>query len=189
MSLDNSYDSESEDPDDLVIPKSYWKSVLQEIRQKETGKYLGDNVLYFLRLWNRYNDCYFYKLGFTDDLQSRMISLNGEFDCCGRIIIIALCHIKSQKTERIQYQALKKFNLKLEIKQKKKKECYPISAKVYDNIIKFMKKHQVQNACRTDFFESQRYILDDSGEETWNEKVLSRDLKEEKFWHQKIFGC
>lgn len=164
--------------DDLVIPKSYWISIFSEVG----SKYFGDNILYFIRLWNRYEDCYFYKLGFTDDLRKRIISINSEYDACGRIVIIALCHIKSQKTEKIQYRALSKLNMKLVIKQKRKKECYPISANAYDSIIKFMKKHQV-GSC---FFESQNYVLSDSDEETLDGDSLNKDFEEEKLWHVRI---
>lgn len=146
------------DIDDLVIPKGYWTSIFNEIGTK----YSGENVLYFVRIYNRYHDTYFYKLGFTDDLRKRILSLNAEYDCCGRIIIIALCYIKSQKTERIQYQELNRLSMKLVIKQKRKKECYPISAKVYDSLLEFMKKHKVGA-----LFESQSYILSDSNDETF----------------------
>ena len=158
--------------DDYAVPKKHWLRVLSEV----PDEYLGENVLYMIRLWSRWNDEYYYKLGFTNDLGKRIIQLNNEFDSCGRIIIIMLSIVKSEKRERTIHKTLKKHNVVVTIQQKKKTELYQISSDSYDDIKCVM---------GDEIFETDRYVIDDDDYETLD----GHDLTTDKFWHKLIFQC
>lgn len=87
---DNKNEKCDEDYDDFNLKKTYYEeNIFKEI--SSMIQLLGlNNLLYLVHIWNRKLNKYFYKLGFTNNFFGRLMGLNSEYDCCGRIIPIMI---------------------------------------------------------------------------------------------------
>jgi len=165
---------QKEEFEDYVLSKKYWNTITCDVPKE----LLMDNILYMLRLYSRYHDEYYYKIGFTNDLKKTIKRLNFEYDSCGRIIVIMLTKVKCGKSELSFHKKYKKYSIKRVIKFKQKKEIYCISSKIYD----FFKSY-----IRQRYYETEHYIIDDSDYETLSDgTILDQDKEEEQYWRDTI---
>jgi hypothetical protein len=184
--------NKEEDKDNLVLPKKYLEERLFEVDEK----FFETPVLYMFRLWNRFHNVYFYKSGFTENIQERIKSLNSEFDCCGRIVLVMVARNARLRDEKKLHKLLGEYRIDMEIKSKKHTECYHITTEVYDMVNEFMeelddnffdtKYYSLVKNKKTDELEEELCWGDKDDEEVEQKVILKQDNNEAKFWHDEI---
>ncbi|AYV81736.1 MAG: hypothetical protein Harvfovirus57_5 [Harvfovirus sp.] len=179
-------DEETTEPEDYVItnPHAHWRWVLDELPEDEYSK---TRMMYLVRMWNRNNDIYFYKVGITNvNIRSYIRQLDTKYKSCGRIILILLCRVDSLLDETKFHKTMQKYRLPLKIGFIEKKETYNISHDFYGKVYEHMEKY----CCEDKVFDTMRYEIDESQTETFRELTkcdelvyLDRGEEEKKFWH------
>lgn len=180
---------------DCVVPQEYYDQViLKEITEycQENNINLlnyGTRVLYKIRLYRRYHDDYVFKIGSTENLSERIKQLNREYDCCGRIVIVAAAIINSHADEMYVHNEL----YEERIPDTKHRELYYLNHDVYNNFINLVNQLPEDNV-----FISFDYILENDGTELLYTNLsdqhlngislqddmveLDCDINEDRFW-------
>ena len=171
--------------DDFAVPEEHFNKMTEDI----PTKYMDDslNKLYMVRLWIRKNNIYAYKIGFTrESILTRIMKLNAEYDCCGRIIPVMVCSVKTSKSESNIHSELKEYMLNKDdrtINNRIHRELYNISPELYDNVNGLFRK----NSKNGKIYESKRYIIGDDYGEIFDDYLINNE-EETKFWHDRIFS-
>ena len=154
--------------DDLVIPSSFWKSVLGEVTNYNNLHQAdfftrGYRVLYLVRLWCRRTDTYVYKVGSSENFAQRIRELNHTYDSCGRIIVVAACIVSALLDEAIMHKALEE-NRSSDLLRPfhQDREVYDLNSKVYDIFTNKLYEH-LEESLR---FVSEDYRIDSNNTET-----------------------
>jgi hypothetical protein len=151
------------------IRESFWENqILKELTEYNDEKNMnfftkGYRTLYMIRIYRRGYDDYVYKVGSTENLYHRLKQLNSEYDCCGRIIIVAAATIYSLNDEMFVHNELAEERLK----DTNKLELYNLNYDVYSkfmNLLNQLPKNVV--------FKSFDYILEDDGTELHYSKMF-----------------
>lgn len=149
---------------------------LNEISTSQFSHFIKNNNkrgIYMVRMWVQWSNTYVYKIGYTDgDLYTRLIGLNSEFGCKGKIILLFYGKTSYLKAEHEIHEKLKEQwptckNLNNPIKSKSR-ECYHISSELYDKVHSLFEEQTGGN-----FFESNYYVINDANKEYYS---LSSDM-------------
>ena len=163
--------------DSLFLSKTYFNNIIFYEINLNNPELLNDIIfdkLYIVRIWIRWSNNYVYKIGTTKNIKRRIRELNYEYDCYGRIIIVAVGQICSTAIEKKFHNKLKEYrinNITNPIKSNKK-ELYNINNKLYDNFIDLFKIYSDNY-----LFESEYYVLDDDN----MEHILSYNIYKKYF--------
>jgi len=155
---DEYYDSDDEP---LVKKVKYnYDFLLNDLFGKDLDNVMSlTNLICLYRIF--YNNKYFYIITPTNNIKDKIISLNEQYKCKGRIIVIGIYNKNDFINPDIKYKANRGF--------------YNIDY----NIIELLRKNKV-------LFESTKYIIDNDNNEFWkdNRKMifLDKNEKEELMW-------
>lgn len=149
--------------------------ILTEINNNKTIN-TKKPLLYFIRCYNRYDNKYFFKIGYTENLYKRLIGLNNEFESYYRIIIISCANIDNINIEKDIHNILRpkygncKFGKSI---KNKSTETYKTSYEIYDDFIKIL------DDMKLNYFESDNYIYNDEDkiEYIYDKNYLSSTIK------------
>lgn len=158
-----------------VNTESILNNILTEINNKKTIN-TKKSLLYFIRFWNRYDNKYFFKIGYTKNLYKRLLGLNNDFESYYRIIIISCANIDNINIEKDIHNILRpkygncKFGKSI---KNKSTESYKTSYEIYDNFIKIL------DDMKLNYFKSDNYIYNDEDkiEYIYDKKYLSSIIK------------
>lgn len=189
-----SSDEEDSDPCDWCLPKYHLSKgfVLKELLNSSFSNLVEDtssNKIYFIRLWSRNANKYFYKVGETINLEQRIGTrgLNTEFDSCGKITLISCVNSSSVKNDETNiHNLLNSHRINdsrlREERKGKSRESYAISHEVFS----IWKKFVNQTSTCSNVFISKNYDIDEDNNETllFNKKTnyLDQSDLEEEFW-------
>jgi hypothetical protein len=193
--------------DDLQLANNYYDKIFQETKNKNP-KLISDNTtikLYFIRIWIKWSDKYFYKIGSATNIYSRMKQIDSTYGCYGKIVIIVLAEIPNQILEKdihrklINYQITER-NIVNPIKPAPK-ELYYIDGLLWHNLMLILYNNiQVKN-----IFETSNYLIlynseninkkngtksntkknSDYQEKLINENIiLDQNINEIKYWNK-----
>jgi hypothetical protein len=175
--------------------KKALKCVMNEITQNNiinTNKLL----IYFIRIWNYYDNQYSYKIGYTDNLSERLLNINQKYNCNWRIIIIMCANIDDKKIEKqihnkIKNDLLYKNKIIGNLINNKPRELYNISWLLYNDFAEIIINMKIK------YFESDDYLYESSNfEKIYDEKMndikllvdednfiyLDQGINENKYW-------
>jgi hypothetical protein len=128
--------------------------------------------IYMVRLWIQWSNTYVYKIGYTNgDLGKRLIELNCEFNCNGKIILLFYGKTININAEREIHKVLKEYTICEHLKnpiKSKSREIYHISAELYDKF-----KSLLEEKTSGNFFESNYYVINDDDKEYY---LLTSDI-------------
>jgi hypothetical protein len=145
----------------LFLSKKYFNNTVLDELNLENPKFLDDIIsdkIYMIRIWIRWSNSYVYKIGTTTNIKRRFKEINYEYDCCGRIIIVACGIVSSNTFEKEIHNNLKMYrvnNITNPIKSNKK-ELYQINNDLYDKFIDLLKIYS------NNIFESNDYVIDNN---------------------------
>lgn len=177
--------------------KKALRSVMNEIYTCDDIKINTNKLLiYFIRIWNYYDNQYVYKIGYTDNLSNRLLSINQKYNCNWRIIIIMCGNITDKKIEKQIHDKLK-YDTPLAQKlignpiNNKPRELYNISWSFYNDFAEIISNMKIK--C----FETSNYLYELSDfEKIYDEEmdnikllvdednfiILDQGINENKFW-------
>jgi hypothetical protein len=144
------------------VKNSYWENqVFKELRdynEENNMNYFtkGYRTLYNVRIYRREYDDYAFKIGSTENLEQRIKQLNTQYDCCGRIIIVAAATIYSLADEMFVHNELADERLE----NTNERELYNLNYDVYSRFMDLLDRLP-ENVV----FKSFDYVLEDDGTE------------------------
>jgi len=158
-----------------VNTESILNDILTEINNNKTIN-TKKPLLYCIRFWSRYDNKYFFKIGYTENLYKRLMGLNNQFESYYRIIIISCANIDNINIEKDIHNILRpkygncKFGKSI---KNKSTETYKTSYEIYDNFIKIL------DDMKLNYFKSNNYIYNDEDkiEYIYDKKYLSSIIK------------
>jgi len=165
-----SSDEEEYNEDDFCLPqyKLCDNFILKELSFSPFSDLFSDtsyNKIYFVRLWSRSANQYFYKIGKTTDLGTRLGvgGLNAEFDCCGNILMIGCAISFDMNDEKNIHKLLDNHRITdIQLRNERKgksKESYEISQQVFN-----IWNDYVNKKCSSIFTTNKYFIDEDSNE-------------------------
>jgi hypothetical protein len=175
--------------------KKALKCVMNEI-QKYNFINTNKLLIYFIRIWNYYDNQYSYKIGYTDNLSERLLNINQKYNCNWRIIIIMCANIDDKKIEKLIHNKIKN-DLLYENKiignpiNNKPRELYNISWLLYNDFAEIIINMKIK------YFESDNYLYESSDfEKIYDKKMnninllidednfiyLDQGMNENKYW-------
>jgi hypothetical protein len=198
---DYTYDLEESDYSDDLEESDYIKESVKLNRKKiYTNKEILNNIMkelkisqininklliYFIRLWNSDANIYFYKIGYSTNLEDRLRRLNCEYKSEWRIIIIYCFNINCPSIERDLHKNLRIKYGNINIKRynhEKSIETYKIHYKIYNEFYKFLKKNNYI------YFKSNNYSIYNHKEQIIDNNkiiILDQNIIEENYWSSK----
>ena len=185
--------------DKSIDTKLILNDILTEINNNKTIN-TKKPLLYFIRCYNRYDNKYFFKIGYTADLYKRLMGLNNQFESYYRIIIISCANIDNINIEKDIHNILRpkygncKFGRSI---KNKSTETYKTSYEIYDNFIKIL------DDMKLNYFESDNYIYNDEDKIEYiydknylsstikldndNNIYLDQNINENRYWLKKYY--
>jgi hypothetical protein len=145
-------------------------------------------LLYFIRIWNRYEDVYVYKIGYAANLYDRLGQINIKYESFGRIYIIACANIDNDIIEKNIHKIMRhkygNYKIGNPIKSSPR-ELYEISLDFYYDFMNLLDNMGLN------YFESNNYIYDivDETEYIYNKNghiYLDQNANENSFWEKKL---
>ena len=154
-------DDDNEDENDFNSGINLVDTVLDEINYSNQNNLVNNieqDKLYLIRIWIGYCNQYVYKLGTTKNLKQRIISINNNYNCCGKIILIFCVEINNTTIEQKFHKSLSPFknNNIINPLKCKPREMYNITSIFYDKL-----KDEIEKLSNN-FFESEYYVLDNN---------------------------
>jgi hypothetical protein len=135
------------------------KAILDDIMYQVNNQTIVDitkPLIYFIRIWNQYDEKYAYKIGFSTDFGKRLSQINSTSKCYYRIIILACANIDNKQIEQNIHKQMRKKHKNVIIGnpiKSKPTELYNTSYEVYNDFIHILEKMNL------DFFKSDNYLL------------------------------
>jgi hypothetical protein len=160
---DNKYELiKSNNETEINIKLNYIDLILKELNDSEfsyliSNKYI--NKIYLIRFYVFEKDTYLYKIGYTTDIESRLRSINHQYNSCGRIILIFCGEIISSVIERKIHKNLEIYKYNHIICGKKAREIYHINSQLYDDFNNTLLEFS------NNYFESSFYVINDNNTE------------------------
>lgn len=182
----------------MFLIKAILKDIINEINNYHminTNKLL----IYFIRIWNQYDNKYAFKIGYTSNLKNRLIELNDYYDCNWRIIIIICANINDINIEKNIHDLISQKHKKLVIGNPIKKlprELYNTTFELYNDLVEILEKMKLT------FFETKNYLYEDTSKiekiyddnylliDEDNYVILDQTINENRYWlykYKKLF--
>lgn len=141
-------------------------------------------LIYLIRIWNRYDDKYVYKIGYSNNFSKGFDSINNDYDSYYRIIILACANIDNIQIEKDIHIKMRESHKKVIIGnpiQSNPKELYKTTFEVFNDFINILKNMNLK------YFQSNNYLLskDDKLEKIKHGKTniyLDQGINEQKYW-------
>lgn len=163
------------------------KVLLDDIMKQVNNQKIVDitkPLIYLIRIWNRYDDKYAYKIGYSCNFGERIIQINSKTKCYYRIIILACANIDNIQIEKNIHKQMRVSHKKVIIGnpiQSNPKELYNITFEVFNDFINILKDMNLK------YFQSNNYLFskDDKLEKIKHGKIniyLDQGINEQKYW-------
>jgi len=143
-------------------------------------------LIYLIRIWNRYDDKYAYKIGYSNNFSKGLDPINYECDSNYRIIILACANIDNIQIEKNIQKKMRESHKKVIIGnpiKRKPTKLYKITYEVYNDFINILKDMNLK------YFQSNNYLFskDDKLELFKDNKrsiniYLDQGINEQKYW-------
>lgn len=177
---------------DIIEDKCYElqpnkKVLLDDIMKQVNNQKIVDitkPLIYLIRIWNRYDDKYAYKIGYSSNFGERITHINSKSKCYYRIIILACANIDNIQIEKDIHIKMRESHKKVIIGnpiQSNPKELYKTTFEVFNDFINILKNMNLK------YFQSNNYLLskDDKLEKIKHGKIniyLDQGINEQKYW-------
>ena len=163
------------------------KVLLDDIMKQVNNQKIVDitkPLIYLIRIWNRYDDKYVYKIGYSNNFSKGFDSINNDYDSNYRIIILACANIDNIQIEKNIHIKMRESHKKVIIGnpiQSNPKELYNITFEVFNDFINILKDMNLK------YFQSNNYLFskDDKLEKIKHGKTniyLDQGINEQKYW-------
>ena len=135
------------------------KAILDDIMYQVNNQTTVDTtkpLIYFIRIWNQYDDMYVFKIGYCSNFDKRLSKINYSCNCNYRIIIIACANIDNEQIEQNIHKQMRKKHKNVIVGnpiKSKPTELYSTTYEVYNDFI-----HILENM-NLDYFKSDNYLL------------------------------
>jgi hypothetical protein len=164
MQMDIDEIENSEYMKSCCVKNSFWENqVFKELREYNEENNMnfftkGYRTLYLIRIYRREYDDYVFKIGSTENLEQRIKQHNSNpnYDCCGRIIIVAAATIYSLNDEMFVHNELANER----VEDPRERELYNLNYDVYSRFMDLLDRLP-ENVV----FKSFDYVLEDDGTE------------------------
>ena len=143
-------------------------------------------LIYLIRIWNRYDDKYAYKIGYSNNFSKGLDSINYECDSNYRIIILACANIDNIQIEKNIHKRMRENHKKVIIGnpiESKPKELYKTTYEVYNDFINILKDMNLK------YFQSNNYLFSKNDKlELFKDNkrslniYLDQGINEQKYW-------
>jgi len=137
-------------------------------------------LIYLIRIWNRYDDKYAYKIGYSCKFGKRITQINSKSKCYYRIIILACANIDNIQIEKNIHKQMRENHKKVIIGnpiQSNPKELYKTTYEVYNDFINILKDMNLK------YFQSNNYLFSkDDKLELFKNIYLDQGINEQKYW-------
>ena len=141
-------------------------------------------LIYLIRIWNRYDDKYVYKIGYSNNFSKGFDSINNDYDSNYRIIILACANIDNIQIEKDIQKKMRESHKKVIIGnpiKRKPTKLYNITFEVFNDFINILKDMNLK------YFQSNNYLFskDDKLEKIKHGKTniyLDQGINEQKYW-------
>ena len=163
------------------------KVLLDDIMKQVNNQKIVDitkPLIYLIRIWNRYDDKYVYKIGYSNNFSKGFDSINNDYDSNYRIIILACANIDNIQIEKDIHKKMRESHKKVIIGnpiQSNPKELYKTTFEVFNDFINILKDMNLK------YFQSNNYLFskDDKLEKIKHGKTniyLDQGINEQKYW-------